>query len=580
MGIFNIYSEKIFGDTLIFNSIVFYQKSLFFLIFSHVILSLNFQLDFHNIKHCMSNPVKSSFFERRERIIQILEIKSKKNSHFINNFLFVKSKIIEIFSMKTKKNFYYFFEYIIDKDSLFLVNRIDIIKGLKILGFDKISFFKDFFFFTTGGNCILLGKLIFFPYFFSKILPFLSGHKLIKKIKIHPLIAIFLANNEYFYFYFISRKNKKFKFIQIGKKIKRKILSAAFTKLDLKKEFFLATINFQKIETYKIKFSVKKKFKSIKLCGMNEFLGTGNFLFVSWSEAFQKILLTGKNDGTIFLWNKILTPLIEIKNYWYSIKDIKIFNKSPIFFLILKKEKNDSKNFSKKKTFNNLPNTSIKIFIFSKNYHSNQRLFKMLIYFLNFQNLFWFYQKIFKKENFKKNISLKKSILSIIGKLSLIQSEKNTYYFSYQIFFLLKKTLSNYLSKKKNYCFESFLRQKFIFFRFFMLSRLRNLSIQEIKYEQCLINDSILKFYYFYCHVCQRINKNFRKKLKIFCFFFHNCKAKSKGWKKNKNYFYSRKIENEWDFRKKVIQFPIYTRSIIFQNIKFLFLQKEIWGIF
>lgn len=247
---------------------------------------------------------------------------------------------------------------------------------------------------------------------------------------------------------------------------------------------------------------------------------------------------------------------------------------------MLKKEKIDSKNFSKKKTFNKLPNSSVKIFIFSKSHNPVLRMFKILIYFLNFQNLFWFYEKIFKKENFKKNFSLKKSIISIIGKLSLVQSEKNTYYFGDQIFFLLKKILSNYLSKKKTHWFESFLRQKFIFFRIFLLSRLRNLSIQEIKYEQCMINDSILKFFYFHCHVCERINKNFRKKSKIFCYFFHHCNAKLKGWKSDKNYFYSRKIENEWDFRKKFIQFPIYTRSIIFKNIKFLVLQKEIWGIF
>lgn len=580
MGVTNLYLEKILGDTLIFNSVVVIAKNLFFLIFSQFILGLKILLDFSNLKNYFQDFKKDFFESKKKKIIPILEIKSKKDSDFIQYFLFVKSKIIQVFLMQTKKNFFYFFEYILDKDQFLLLNRIDVLKGLKIIGLDKISFYKDFFFSISGGNSILIGKVFLYPYFFLKIYPFLIGHKFLKKIKIHPLIVIFSANLENFYFYFIFKRRGKINFIQIGKMSTKKIFSMAYTKLDSKKEFFLAIINMQKIQTYKIRFTVKKEFRSIKLCGMTEFINTGNFLFLSWSEIFYKILVTGSNDGKIFLWNKILIPLIEIKNYWYSIKDIKIFDNLPIFVVVLKKERNEFKSYPQKKTSKNLPNSSIKIFIFPKNNQSNVRIIKILVYFLNFRNFLWFFDKIFKKERFKKNFLSKKIIISIIGKLSLVKSEKDSLNFNCLTFLSIKKVLNCYFSKiKKNYNFNSFFRQKFFFFRFFILSTLRNLSIQEVRYEQHILNDTVLKFFYYFCDVCQRITINFRKKSKIFCNFFHSCYTKYKGWNRSKNYFYLRKIENQWDFRKKLIQFPIYPRFIAPDCVKFLILQKEIWGI-
>lgn len=578
MGIQKIFSDSFFNETLLFNSIILIKKNMFFLVFSYFIICTKL-LSIHLFNRNQISSTKNNFFENFEKqIIPVIDLQTKKNKDYVDSFIQIESEIYQLFSFQTKKKFSYIILYFFDRFSFFHSNEVIIIRSTKQWDQKNVFYFKNFFCFGKEKKGFYLGRIFFYPYFFVKFFKIMKYFEKILKIDFLPHLSLVYNDLGNYYFFFIKKMKKIYSFIQVGKKKNEKPILVSFTQINRKLEIFIALLFFNRLETFVLKFE-KKKIKCLNLCASTETLTLANFYSITWGGIFSKFLITGCSDGKIFLWNEVLIPMLEIRYFCASIKDLKIFPKSGLFLVVIKRE---GLNFQeKRKILKKLPQTTLNIYYFQKIQTINFNFFSNFVNILNSHNLQWFFLNYFKKKILKNHCIKGGGILFSIGKLVLMYVEKKNEIYNFLNFFFFKK-IFNFYQSKRNYLYDDkgFFKKNLFFFRFDIVCRLRKFSIREIKYEQKLLLECKKSFFYYKCIICERVSKKVielgRRK---FCPFFHSQNEKHIKWEKEKGYLYDRKIFNRWNFLKKLIYFPLISRNFSFKRSKFFFLQKEISGI-
>ncbi|ABW98312.1 hypothetical protein HAN_3g511 (nucleomorph) [Hemiselmis andersenii] len=581
MSFKNVIEQKIFGETLFLNSIILIKNNFFFLVFSSYIVLAKL---FSKIQFSKISDFKIFSGEKKISKIKlntILETKSKKNSSFIHGLFLFGSKNFEFLFMQTKKKQLFIFSYFRDHSAFFSPKELFLVQGKKNTGISVIDYFKNFFFYSASVNCIQIGQIISFPYLFFRFFKIIKGLNFVIKIKFHSLGIVYSAISKGSFFVLVEKKKKlsHFSIFQIGKLVNNYFFLLSLYTVFSTAEIFIAALSFNKLETFKLSFDQKKKLVSIQLCGSNETITFGNLTSLVWGGIFSKVLFTGDSSGKISIWNELLIPLLEIKNFNHSIKDLKILSDFSSFIVIIKKEKFSYKEIKKKKIFKNIPKTTIKLYAFKKK--KNFANTKVMVNLLNSRNGISWIKNFMKIENWKRKKLNELKILSKIGELILIFSyfnKKFSYYGRYFLLFYFQHIMKIYFSKFLKFFNSSyFFRGKFFFFRFFILSKIRNLSLKEIKYEQQNIIGWKKNFFFFTCNTCKRISKCFfpNSWSEILCTFRHLQKNKYMGWEKEKKFYKKRKIYNLWDFEERKIFFPYNFKFIPVLDLKNKSIQKE-----